>query len=231
MDSSASSRRWWIVAASVLGLYGVLAVLVRVAPDNVVDRTILRWVSGWDPPFLDDTMEWFSWFTDLRPRLVLALIAVVGIALVGHYRLAAAIAIAVALTAIPINALDSVGGIIAGRIRPNGAPFLAYPSGHVLGTVVQYGIAIYLAFRIGLRRWLRTLVVAVLAIPIMAVGPSRIFTMAHWPSDVVGAYLLGAASLITLVVLLEFAEQWLAKRGLLRDSKRSQSDPSTTPSR
>ena len=93
-------------------------------------------------------MEWVSWFTDLRPRLVLGFIAVIGLALSGHYRLAALTGAVAAVIGIPVNGLDLFGGIVADRIRPNGAPFLAYPSGHTLGTIVQYGFAIFLAFRL-----------------------------------------------------------------------------------
>ena len=142
MEVSTRTRRWWIAAAGVVVLYGVLAVVIRAAPDSVVDRTVLGWATGWDVGFLGAAAEWISWFTDLRPRLVLGVAGVVGIALAGGYRLAAAPAVAAAIAAIPIDVLDLVGGFVAGRFRPSGAPFLAYPSGHTLGTIVQYGFGI-----------------------------------------------------------------------------------------
>ena len=231
MTSSGRSRGWWIAAAGFVALYGVLAVLVRIAPENVVDRAVLDWVSGWDVSFLDGTTEWISWFTDLQPRLVVGVVGVVAIALTGHHRLAAATAMAAGITAIPIDSLDWLGGIVAGRIRPNGAPFLAYPSGHTLGTVIQYGFGIYLVFRLGLHRWLLLPLVALLALPIVLVGPVRILREVHWSADIVGAYLLGVASVIVLVLVLEFGERWFAQRGLLRDSLRPALAPSTTSSR
>jgi hypothetical protein len=118
MESSGGSRAWWITAAVAVGLYGSLAVLVRIAPDNSIDSSVLDWVSGWEVPILDATMEWISWFTDLRPRLVLGFIGVVGIALSGHHRLAALTLAAAAVAAIAVNGLDVAGGIIADRIRP-----------------------------------------------------------------------------------------------------------------
>lgn len=206
--------------AGFVGLYGMLALLVRIAPANVLDDSVLGWVSRGHASSLDGTMKWISWFTDLRPRLVLGVVGVAGIALAGHYRLAAATAFAVAITIIPINVLDLVGGLVAGRERPNGAPFAAFPSGHTLGTLAQFGLAIYIAVRMTVKRGLLLPVVAVLALPVVLVGPARVFTKAHWPTDVLGAYLLGVASVIALVLVLESGERWLAGRGLLGDPPR-----------
>ena len=214
MAGSRRSWHWWVVAAVAVGLYGALAVVVRVAPENGIDRSVFDWVSRWDVPVLDATMEWVSWFTDLSPRLVVGFAAVIAIALSGRYRLAAVTAAVAAVTAIPVNGLDLWGGIVADRIRPNGAPFLAYPSGHTLGTIVQYGFAIYLAFRLGLHRRFAVPIVALLALPIVLVGPARIVVGVHWPSDVLGAYLLGAATVITLILLFEVGERWFADRGI-----------------
>lgn len=69
---------------------------------------------------------------------------------------------------------------------------LGFPSSHVLSAVLVYGSVIALApylvrpraARIGLS------VAAAVAIPVTGFG--RIYTGAHWPSDVLGGYLWGA---------------------------------------
>ncbi len=230
MERWTRSREWWL-AAALVGVYGVLAILIRAAPDNIVDRTVLDWVWSLDLPILDGAAERISWFTDLRPRLVLGFVGVLGIALSGRHRLAAATAVAAAITVIPIDGLDLAGGFVADRIRPSGAPFLAYPSGHTLGTIVQYGFGIYLVLRLGLHRRFTLPLVALLALPIVLVGPARVFVGVHWPTDVLGAYLLGAASVIALVLLLETGDKWFAQRSLFGDSLRPSLAPSTTSSR
>lgn len=74
------------------------------------------------------------------------------------------------------------------RIRPNGAPFMAYPSGHTPGTIVQNGFAIHLAHRLGLNRRLFVSLVVLLALPMILVGPARIVVGVHWSTDVLGTY-------------------------------------------
>ncbi len=56
-----------------------------------------------------------------------------------------------------------------------------------------------------------------LALPIVLVGPARILVGVHWSTDVLGAYLLGAGTVIVFVILFEVGERWLTDRGLLED--------------
>jgi membrane-associated phospholipid phosphatase len=81
--------------------------------------------------------------------------------------------------------------------------------------------------RIGLRRSLELPLVALLALPILAVGPARVFTGLHWTTDVMGAYLLGGASVIALVLILEIAHRTLTKRERLQDSLRPMLEPAS----
>lgn len=215
MENSRGSRSWWFAAAILIGLYGVLAVVVHAGPHNGIDRSIFEWVTAWNVPFLDTTMEWVSWFTDLRPRLVVGFIGLLILVLSGRYRLAAEIAAVAVVTAIMANGLDLVGGIVAGRARPTDAPFLAYPSGHTLGTIIQYALGIYLVVRLTVHRRLLVPLVALLALPIALVGPSRVLVGAHWSTDVLGAYLLGVGTVIAVVLVLRAGEQRLADRRIL----------------
>lgn len=61
-----------------------------------------------------------------------------------------------------------------------------YPSGHVAGTVVLYGVMVMLAPAVHRRHFL--LGAAALA---LTIGASTIALNTHWFSDVIGAYLLG----------------------------------------
>lgn len=212
MERRRGSWRWWIASAGFIGLYAALAVVVRQAPDNDLDRGVLDWVLGWDSDLLDGVAERVSWITDTEPRVVMAVVGLAGIAATGRVRFVAAVLMATALAGLPTDALDDLAGWFSGRERPNGAPFKAYPSGHTLGTVTQFGFSIYLAVRLGLRGRSLAAVVVVLGVPMALVGPARLIRGVHWPTDVIGAYLLGAASLIAVVQVFEMAERWLDRR-------------------
>jgi membrane-associated phospholipid phosphatase len=77
----------------------------------------------------------------------------------------------------------------------------SFPSGHAQGSTAIWG---YLASRLG-RPWAW----GVAALVVFLVGLSRVYLGVHYPQDVVGGILLGAASLALFLP----AEGWLRRRG------------------
>ncbi|MDP2726539.1 MAG: phosphatase PAP2 family protein [Dehalococcoidia bacterium] len=80
----------------------------------------------------------------------------------------------------------------------------SFPSGHAVFYTVFFGMLGYLAW-VHLTGYLRWAAVTVCAALILLVGPSRVFLGAHWPSDVVGGYLIGGAWLMVLVGAYDWA--------------------------
>jgi len=85
----------------------------------------------------------------------------------------------------------------------------SFPSGHVVGAVVLYGFTWFLAGG-SCSRWLRRVVRSVCAAIIGLSGFDRVWSGAHWPSDVVAAYALGTALLMTLVLAYRWVDARLA---------------------
>ena len=87
------------------------------------------------------------------------------------------------------------------------ASSFSFPSGHVVGAVVGYGMIAYYIFCLTPSRLWRTLAVVVAAAVVLAVGFSRLYLGLHFFSDVVGGLAAGAVWLTACVTALEVARR------------------------
>jgi undecaprenyl-diphosphatase len=80
----------------------------------------------------------------------------------------------------------------------------SFPSGHVLFFVVFFGFIAYLAWLNQNGRF-RVLVIAACGTLILLIGVSRVYLGAHWASDVLGSYIIGALWLFLLILGYQLA--------------------------
>ncbi len=101
--------------------------------------------------------------------------------------------------------------VLVNRPRPNpelvrvraaidGGKF-SFPAGHVQTYVSLIGFMAFLSYSLIKTSWQRTLALATSLTMTALVGPARIHTGEHWPSDVLGGYFLGS---IWLWLTVEF---------------------------
>lgn len=81
-----------------------------------------------------------------------------------------------------------------------------FPSFHAQNTLVLWG---FLAMQ-ARRRWLSILAATLITL----VGLSRLYLGVHFPTDVLGGYVIGAIVLLAFLRLAPRAEAWLASAGL-----------------
>ena len=187
-----------VLAATLLAL----TALVRINPDSGAEMTVMEWVQGWSAPGLTRLMEDVSRWTDYEGRIVVGISAIGFLVITGRARRGWAIALAGVIVATAAFGFDYGFGQFVERGRPISEPTgPSFPSGHTLGSTVLFGFIAFLAIQHGLRMSLRAPLLASMAVLILMVGASRVFLSAHWPTDVVAGYLLGAILLMLLVQL------------------------------
>jgi undecaprenyl-diphosphatase len=82
----------------------------------------------------------------------------------------------------------------------------SFPSGHVIFYVCYFGFLFFVAYALLPRGSLaRRASLALAPLPVIVVGFSRIYLRAHWPSDVLGAYLLAG---VWLAFSLAMYRRW-----------------------
>lgn len=78
----------------------------------------------------------------------------------------------------------------------------SYPSGHSMMAMCLYGVLIYLVNTKLKNKKLKIFLTIFLSIVILFIGISRIYVRVHYPSDVLGAYLLTLLILIVNITVI-----------------------------
>ncbi|MFF2200500.1 phosphatase PAP2 family protein [Streptomyces sp. NPDC058145] len=116
------------------------------------------------------------------------------------------LAVAVALATILQQGVKTA----VGRPRPawpnpvDSAHYAAFPSGHAMTATVVCGLLLWLLHRRGAGRALWRTAVAAAAVSVAGVGLTRVWLGVHWPSDVLGGWLLGALVVAVAVAVYEW---------------------------
>ena len=144
-----------------------------------------------------------TFFAQPATGVVLTAIVVIIAALRRRWRIAAYIATSV----IGSTVLMKIIKTIVQRPRPTVDRIIpesgfSFPSGHSVNAVAFYGALLVLAFFYLRRRWLKMLVMLVLAAEIVLLPISRVYLGVHYPSDVTAGLLLGLVVMLTATTVV-----------------------------
>lgn len=204
----------WLLALLVLVIAFVfLSIEVSDNPAPEREERILREIEGWDTPGLDPVSGTVSFLTDNWPAAIAGIVIVSFLWLIGMNSTALSLALVGGIAGTVAFTSDYTLGVIVERSRPFTDSGPSYPSGHTFGTTVVFGFLGYLAVYYRLRpKYLIPVLTAVVSL-ILAVGFSRILEMAHWPTDVVAAYLLAGIGMLVLIPFFLWVQtmSWMSR--------------------
>lgn len=201
-------RRTYLFEAallSVIGAFTTLTIMVKTTPSFPIDVQVTRALQSIDSPLFAALMNLVSW-PGFSPQSYIIAVIIVGLLYVLGFQWES---LATLFAAIFTAALNGAVKQYIQRPRPtidlvevfHILDSYSFPSGHVMYYVGFFGFLWFLAYTLLKRSWMRTFLLILLGALIALVGASRIYLGQHWPSDVLGAYLLGSLCLVAAIEL------------------------------
>lgn len=205
MRAALRARRLEILLGAGLSLYAVLAALAYRYAYFSWDLKLARRIQAVSIPGFDTLMDWTSMPGNGWTAWVLVSLTAIVLALI-RFKLEGAICLASASLGALIDRLMKA---VVARPRPDEAVVQvlgdfkheSFPSGHVFFYVSFFGFLFFLVYVLLKPRPLRRILLVVVGAPVVLIGVSRVYLGAHWPSDVIGAYLSGGVWLVVMIEL------------------------------
>ena len=196
---------YWIMFI-LLFLFLFLALNVYLRPLSIgYDSKIISLFSTIRNPILTPIMVFFTYIADWYSIALLGIIGVAAFWKMRKTRMARALLVSVIGGGLIVEIIKH----LFRRARPEILSHLVaesgygFPSGHSFVAFSFYGFMAYYLFRRARSGFAKAITLISGALIILAIGASRVYLGVHWPSDVLGSYLLGAAWISAIILYLE----------------------------
>ena len=203
-------RRAEAVYAASLALFAILAVFAHEYAYFAWDLRLARAIQSVELPGWASLMRLVSLFGDGATPWGLTIVT--ALVFIAWRRRSEGVGLL--LSAAGGTFVNRIFKLLIGRPRPSAelvgfeyrSDEMSFPSGHVTFYVCFFGFLFFAAYALlprGSR--VRRVALVLLPLPVLLVGLSRVTLRAHWPSDVMGAYILSG---VWLVFSVEAYRRW-----------------------
>ena len=189
------TKKSWIIASICFIIFILITILVitnHISPfDNLIYQLVYQNHNQYSDFF-------YTHFTHIGDTIPVICIAVVLLLILRKWKdrinLASCLALTVAINQILKHLIARPRPPLERRLIHQGG--YSYPSGHSMAALCVYGVLIYFCQTKIKNKKIRIALTTLLTILILMIGISRIYVGVHYPSDVLGGYLL------TIVILI-----------------------------
>lgn len=173
----------------------------------VLDEALIHHVSTLEHPFLTAMLIALSYIGSTTPVVVISIVLLIVLYQCTKKKRDIIFFTVVSLCSVSLNVLlksyfERERPTIITMIEETG---FSYPSAHAMAAFTLYGAVTFLFWRHLKKRKSRRLLLGAASCMILLMGFSRIYLGVHYPSDVIGGYLVSG----TLLTISIFIYQWI----------------------
>ncbi|WMT43017.1 phosphatase PAP2 family protein [Paenibacillus sp. D2_2] len=195
----------FLLSLLCLAGFGMIAYWVGGMHVHTFDNTVITFVQGLESDSLTRIMKVFTWIGGQIPVIVILLATLILLYVVLHHRSELVFLVAVVAGSALLNILLKQ---IFRRDRPSLHRLIeetgfSFPSGHSMAAFSLYGAIVFLVWKHIPYILGRIAVIVGGACLILMIGISRIYLGVHYPSDVLGGYLISACWLTASIWLYQ----------------------------